>query len=128
MYNSALDGRQVGRFNLFESGGGNVYAIVQIAGYQYRVAPGAQIRVEQMSAQLGAQVKLDQVLLVSEADQINIGKPLVAGASVTATVVKHMRGDKLTVFDYRPNGKRHRVKTGHRQSYTWLRVDEIVAG
>lgn len=105
-----------------------MYAVIEVAGFQYRVAPGERVRVERMPAELGAQVKLDRVLMVADGDQVKVGKPDLAGASVTATVVEQSKGDKIVVFDYRPGGKRHRVKTGHRQNYTWLRVDEIVAG
>lgn len=105
-----------------------MYAVVEIAGFQYRVAQGDRIRVERMPAEVGAQIKLDKVLMVSDAGQVRVGQPTVAGASVTATVLDQRKGDKIIVFDYRPGGKRHRVKGGHRQNYTWLRVDDIVAG
>jgi large subunit ribosomal protein L21 len=110
------------------SGGENVYAVVKIAGFQYRVTHGERIRTELLPVEVGAQVKLDRVLMVADGDQVTVGQPTVPGASVTATVVEQSKGDKIIVFDYRPGGKRHRVKAGHRQNYTWLRVDEIVAG
>lgn len=105
-----------------------MYAIIEVAGSQYRVTQGERFRVEQLPAQVGAQVKLERVLLVGDEGRIQVGQPVVSGARVTATVVEHGKGDKIVVFDYRPNGKRHRVRGGHRQAYTWLRVDEIVAG
>lgn len=103
-----------------------MYAVVKVAGFQYRVAPGARVRVERLPAEVGSQVKLDQVLLVADGDQVQVGQPSLPGASVTATVVEQSKGDKIVVFQYRPGGKRHRVTSGHRQNYTWLRVDEIV--
>jgi large subunit ribosomal protein L21 len=81
-----------------------------------------------MPQQVGEAVELNDVLLVSDGDQVQVGRPTVGGAKVKATVVEQSQGDKILVFDYRPGGKRHKVKTGHRQDYTWLRVDEIVAG
>ncbi len=105
-----------------------MYAVVKVAGFQYRVTQGERIRTERLPAEIGAQVKLDAVLMVADGDQVKVGQPTVSGASVTATVVERSKGDKIVVFDYRPGGKRHRVKGGHRQEYTWLRVDDIVAG
>ena len=110
------------------SGGENVYAVIEVAGGQYRVTQGERVRVERLPVEVGAQVKLDKVLMVGDGDQVEIGHPTVNGASVTATVVEQSKGKKVIVFQYRPGGKRHRVKGGHRQNYTWLRVDEIVAG
>jgi len=105
-----------------------VYAVIKVAGSQYRVTQGERIRTERLPAEVGAQITLDDVLLVAEGDQVKVGQPTVSGASVTATVVEQSKGDKVVVFHYRPGAKRHRVKGGHRQNYTWLRVDEIVAG
>jgi large subunit ribosomal protein L21 len=104
-----------------------VYAVFQVGGQQFRAGLGEKVRVEALPHQVGDQIVLDDVLLVSGADQVQVGKPTVGGAKVKATVVEQSRGDKIIVFHYRPGGKRHRVKTGHRQNYTWLRVDEIVA-
>ncbi len=105
-----------------------MYAVIQVAGSQYRVAQGERVCVERLPAEVGQQIKLEQVLMVASEDQVSVGKPTVAGASVMVTVLEQSKGDKIIVFQYRPNGKRHRVKGGHRQNYTWLRVDEIVTG
>jgi large subunit ribosomal protein L21 len=105
-----------------------VYAVFQVGGQQFRASVGETVRVEVLPQQVGEQVVLDNVLLVSDAGNVQVGKPTVGGAQIKATVVEQGKGEKIVIFDYRPGGKRHKVKTGHRQNYTWLRVDDIVAG
>jgi len=109
-------------------GGVIVYAVFEVGGQQFRAGLGEKVRVEVLPQQIGDQIVLENVLLVSDAGQTQIGKPTVGGAQVKATVVEQSKGEKIVVFHYRPGGKRHKVRTGHRQNYTWLRVDEIVAG
>lgn len=108
-------------------GGVIVYAIFQVGGQQFRAGIGDKVRVEALPQQIGEAIELDNVLLVADGDQVKVGRPTVGGARVKATVVEQSRGKKIVVFHYRPGGKRHKVKTGHRQDYTWLHVDEIVA-
>lgn len=103
-----------------------MYAVVRVGGRQYRAEPGAQFLVEKLPVPAGEQLTLDQVLLVGEGDQVQIGRPLVAGAVVKATVLTHEKGPKIRIFKYRPK-ERYRRRAGHRQTYTRLRVDEIVA-
>lgn len=105
-----------------------MYAVLKVGGQQFRAGIGDKIRVEALPHNVGDAVELNEVLLVSDESDVKIGQPTVSGAMVKATVVEQSRGDKLIVFHYRPGGKRHKVKGGHRQNYTWLRVDEIVAG
>ena len=105
-----------------------MYAVFQVGGQQFRAGVGETVRVEALPQQVGEQVVLDNVLLVSDAGSVQVGHPTIGGAQVKATVVEQGKGDKIVIFDYRPGGKRHKVKTGHRQNYTWLRVDDIVAG
>lgn len=114
-------------FGRADTGGVIVYAVFQVGSQQFRAGIGDKVRVEQLPQQVGDAVVLDRVLLVADGDQVQVGKPTVGGAKVKATVVEQSKGDKVIVFHYRPGGKRHRVKAGHRQDYTWLRVDEIVA-
>ncbi len=104
-----------------------MYAVFQVGGQQFRAGIGDKIRVEVLPQQIGDAIEFDSVLLVSGEGSVRVGQPTVSGAKVKATVVEQSKGDKLTVFHYRPGGKRHKVKSGHRQDYTWLRVDEIVA-
>ena len=105
-----------------------MYAVFQVGGKQYRAAEGDKVRVERLPQALGETVEIDQVLLVSDGDRLAVGQPTVNGARVVAQVVEQGKGKKIIVFDYRPGGKRHRVKAGHRQNYTWLKVDKIITG
>ena len=104
-----------------------MYAIVKSGGHQYRVAEGETVEIERLTAAVGDTVTLDEVLLVAGGKKgIMIGQPHVAGASVKATVVAEIKGEKIVVFKYKPK-KRYRVKTGHRQKYTRLMIDSITA-
>jgi large subunit ribosomal protein L21 len=104
-----------------------VYAVIRSGGKQYRVQSGEQLRVEALAAQVGAAVSFDEVLLVGEGDGVKVGAPFVSGAQVKATVVSHGRGDKVRIFKLRR--RKHYQKTqGHRQSYTELRIDDIIQG
>ena len=104
-----------------------MYAIIKTGGKQYRVQAGEQVRVEALAAEVGSTVSLEDVLLVGTGDAVKVGAPLVSGAKVKATVVSHGRGDKVKIFKLRR--RKHYQKTqGHRQSYTELRIDDIVQG
>ena len=103
-----------------------MYAVVKSGGKQVRVAVGEMVDVEKLSAAPGETVTLDQVLLVSGDDGIQVGQPTLSGATVTATVVAHGLDRKKVVFHYRPK-HRYRVKRGHRQAYTRIRIEEISA-
>jgi large subunit ribosomal protein L21 len=101
-----------------------MYAVIKTGGKQYRVAPGEKIKIEQIPADVGSQIVLDQVLMVGEGESVKVGNPLVSGAKVTATVVSHGRGEKVRIFKLRR--RKHYQKTqGHRQNYTEIRVDAI---
>ena len=101
-----------------------MYAVLKTGGKQYKVAPGEKLKVEQIPADVGAEVILDQVLLVGEGESVRLGQPTVAGATVTATVVSHGRGEKLKIFKMRRR-KHYQKHQGHRQNYTELRIDSI---
>jgi large subunit ribosomal protein L21 len=102
-----------------------MYAVIQTGGKQYRVKSGEQVRVEALAAEVGTPVSFDRVLALGEGESIRVGAPYVAGASVKATVLAHGRGEKLRIFKLRR--RKHYQKTqGHRQSYTEVRIDEIV--
>ena len=103
-----------------------MYAVIKTGGKQYRVSPGDSIDVERLPNEVGEQIELDQVLLVANGSGAKIGQPLVEGATVKATVTRQARGRKVVVFKFRPRN-RYRRKRGHRQYYTRLRIDEIVA-
>jgi len=102
-----------------------MYAIIKTGGKQYRVKSGEQVRVESLTAEVGAAVSFEEVLAVGEGDAVRVGAPLVSGAQVKATVVAQGRGEKVRIFKMRR--RKHYAKTqGHRQSFTEVRIDEIV--
>ena len=101
------------------------YAIVEDGGKQYKAVEGGTIEVDRFPAEIGEQLDLERVLLVADGDTIQVGAPLVTGATVQATVVSQVKGPKLVVFRYKPK-KRIRAKTGHRQKYTRLQINAIV--
>ena len=103
-----------------------MYAVIKTGGKQYKVAPGEKLKVETLGADVGAEVVLDQVLLVGEGDSVRLGQPIVAGATVKATVVAHGRGEKIRIFKMRRR-KHYQKHQGHRQNYTELKIDSIVA-
>jgi large subunit ribosomal protein L21 len=103
-----------------------MYAIVKTGGKQYPVSPGDSIDVEKLPFDVGEQIELDKVLLVTNGSEAKVGQPLVKGAKVKATVTRQTKGRKVIVYKYSPS-KRYRKKKGHRQNYTRLRIDEIVA-
>jgi len=104
-----------------------MYAVIKSGGKQYRVETGAQVRVELLPAEVGASVSFAEVLLVGSGDAVKIGAPYVSGAQVKATVVSQGRGDKVRIFKMRRR-KHFQKSQGHRQSYTELRIDDIVQG
>ena len=103
-----------------------MYAVIKTGGKQYKVAAGDKIKVEQMPADIGAEVTIDQVLAVGAGDQISVGAPLVAGATVSATVLSQGRHDKVRIFKMRRR-KHYQKRQGHRQNYTELFVSRIAS-
>ena len=104
-----------------------MYAVIETGGKQYRVEVGTELEVELLDVEPGKTVTIDRVLLVADGDESTIGRPLVADASVSAEVVTQTRGPKLISFKYRPKA-RTRVKKGHRQELTVLRIADITLG
>jgi large subunit ribosomal protein L21 len=102
-----------------------VYAIIESGGRQYRAEEGHSFSVEKLPYQVGEQIELDQIFLLANDDNVQVGQPTVEGVLVKATVVEQYRGKKIFVWKYK-SSKRYRRRKGHRQSYTRLRVDEIV--
>jgi len=102
-----------------------MYAVIRTGGKQYRVAPRDVIEVERLPAEAGAAVELSEVLALNDEKSTVIGTPLVNGARVAATVLEHTKGDKVIIFKKRRR-KNYRRRTGHRQGYTMLRIDEIL--
>ena len=103
-----------------------MYAVIKTGGKQYRVAPGQTIRVEKLDGNIGDEVALKDVLLVSDGDQIKVGQPMLSEAEVKATIVEQHRARKIIVFK-KKRRKGYRRTKGHRQYYTAIRVQEIKA-
>ncbi len=101
-----------------------MYAVIVSGGKQYRVAPGDIIQVEKLETPAGETVSLDRVLMVSDDQGVRLGNPILAGASVMATVKAHGRADKIRVFKFRRR-KHYRKTTGHRQHYTEIEITAI---
>lgn len=103
-----------------------MYAVIKTGGKQYRVAPGEKLKVESLAAEVGAEVVLDQVLMFADGDNVSFGSPMLAGATVKATVVSHGRGEKIHIFKMRRR-KHYKKSQGHRQNYTELQINGITA-
>ena len=104
-----------------------MYAVVKTGGKQYKVAPGEKLKIERIPADVGAEVTLDQVLMIvgeGDSDSVRLGQPIVSGAAVKATVVSQGRGEKVKIFKMRRR-KHYQKHQGHRQNYTELRIDSI---
>ena len=101
-----------------------MYAIVRTGGRQYRAEPGKVIDVEKLPVEAGSSVDLEVLLVAPDSGDVVVGRPVVEGATVTATVVEHYRAKKVLIWKYRP-GLRYRRRRGHRQTYTRLRIEGI---
>jgi large subunit ribosomal protein L21 len=104
-----------------------MYAVIETGGKQYRVEVGTELEVELLDVEPGKTITLDRVLLVADGDTAAIGRPVVTEAEVSAEVLRQTRGEKTISFKYRPKARR-RVKKGHRQELTVLRISDIVFG
>ena len=98
-----------------------MYAVVKTGGKQYRVSAGEKLKVEQIPADIGAEITLGEVLLVANGDDLMVGTPMVSGAAVTAKVVSHGRGEKVHIYKMRRR-KHYRKSQGHRQNYTEIEI------
>jgi len=101
-----------------------MYAVIRTGGKQYRVTEGQTLQVEKLAGTAGDAISFDEVLLVGGSDTPKVGRPLVNGASVKAQIMGEERGEKLVVFKFRRR-KNYRRKTGHRQTYTRVRITGI---
>ena len=104
-----------------------MYAVVKTGGKQYKVAAGQKFKVEQIAADVGQEIVLDQILAVGHGADLLIGAPLVPGAAIKATIVAHGRGDKIRIFKMRRR-KHYQKRQGHRQNFTELFIAEIADG
>ncbi len=103
-----------------------MYAVIKTGGKQYRVATGEKIKVEQIAADVGQEIVIDQVLAVGSGAELKVGTPLVSGATVSATVLAHGKHDKVSIFKMRRR-KHYQKRQGHRQQFTELLVGAISA-
>lgn len=103
-----------------------MYAVVKTGGKQYRVSAGEKLKVEQLPAEVGAEIVFDEVLLVADGEAVTFGTPLVAGARISARVLGHGRGEKVRIFKLRRR-KHYRRTQGHRQNYTEIEILGIAA-
>jgi large subunit ribosomal protein L21 len=101
-----------------------MYAVIKTGGKQYKVAAGEKIKVEQIAADVGQEIVIDQVLAVGSGADLTVGAPLVEGASVMATVVAHGKHDKVRIFKMRRR-KHYQKRQGHRQTYTELQIGTV---
>ncbi len=103
-----------------------MYAVIKTGGKQYRVAAGEKLKIEQIPADVGSQVVLDQILMIADGEAVTLGQPLVSGAKVSATVLAHGRHDKVRIFKMRRR-KHYQKHQGHRQNFTEIQIDTINA-
>ena len=101
-----------------------MYAVIKTGGKQYRVAAGEKLKIEQLPADIGAEIVLNQVLLVADGDSLKMGRPLVTGASVQAKVLAQGRHDKVRIFKLRRR-KHYQKHQGHRQKFTEIEITGI---
>jgi len=103
-----------------------MYAIVDIAGQQFKVSKDDLVQAHRLQGDEGSEVEFDKVLLLSDDKDVQVGAPYVKGAKVTASIVEHKKGDKALVFK-KKRRKGYKVLNGHRQPYTTLQIKDIVA-
>jgi large subunit ribosomal protein L21 len=118
------EGTEVGEYTIREVH--HMYAIIKTGGKQYRVQEGDVLNVEKLDAEKDAEVVFDEVLAIVNDGEVTVGKPVVEGAKVTATVVEQGKADKILVFKYRAKSN-YRKRAGHRQPFTTVKISGIQA-
>jgi large subunit ribosomal protein L21 len=103
-----------------------MYAVIASGGKQYRVSEGQLIKLETLPTEIGGIVEFDKVMLIADGDDVKIGAPLIDGATVTAEVIEHGRGEKIRIIKFRRR-KHHMKHMGHRQNYTQVKITSIGA-
>lgn len=101
-----------------------MYAIVEIAGQQFKVAKDQRVYVHRLEGEEGSEVSFDNVLLIDNEGKVNVGAPAIKGAKVTGKILKHLKGDKVIIFK-KKRRKGYKKKNGHRQSFTQVVIDKI---
>ena len=103
-----------------------MYAVIKTGGKQYRVSSGETLKIETIPGEVGSAIVLDKVLMLADGEQLKVGKPLLLGATVQATIISNGRGDKVRIFKMRRR-KHYQKNQGHRQNYTEIRIDGFSA-
>jgi large subunit ribosomal protein L21 len=103
-----------------------MYAVIKTGGKQYRVQAGLKLKIEQIPADVGSELVIDQVLMIADGENVSLGKPLLSGASVVAKVLEQGRHDKVRIFKLRRR-KHYQKHQGHRQNYTEIQITGITA-
>ena len=103
-----------------------MYAVIKTGGKQYCVTPGEQLQVEKIPGEVGDAVTFDQVLLTSDGEAVQVGRPFIENAKVVAKIARHGKGRKIVVFKYKRR-KNYRRKRGHRQPFTLIKIENIEA-
>ncbi|HXY31900.1 MAG TPA: 50S ribosomal protein L21 [Gemmatimonadaceae bacterium] len=103
------------------------YAIIRTGGLQFRVEPGKTVRIPSLDGEVGSRITFDEILLGSDGTTVRAGAPLLGGASVSAEIVRHGKGDKVVVFKMKRR-KNYARKQGHRQPFTEVRINDITLG
>ena len=101
-----------------------MYAVIKTGGKQYRVIQGETLKIESLDGEVGSAIVFDKVLMLGEGDKVSVGKPLLSGATVNATIVANGRHDKVKIFKMRRR-KHYQKHQGHRQNYTEIRIDSF---
>jgi large subunit ribosomal protein L21 len=101
-----------------------MYAVIKTGGKQYKVAAGEKLKIEKLAGDVGSKVVIDKVLMINDGENTTIGAPLIAGATVNATVLAHGRADKVMIFKFRRR-KHYRKTQGHRQSFTEILINDV---
>lgn len=104
-----------------------MYAVFKTGGKQYRAATGDILKIEKIEAEKGALIDLDEVLMIGEGDDVQVGAPFLEGTKVTATVLEQGRRDKVTIIKFKRR-KHHRKQAGHRQYFTCIQIEDVVTG
>ena len=101
-----------------------MYAVIETGGKQHRVIEGEQLKVEKLEAETGSTISFDRILMVGEGDTVKLGSPIVKGASVSAEIIQHGRGDKIRIVKFKRR-KHHIKRQGHRQWFTEIKITAI---
>ncbi|MAY27489.1 MAG: 50S ribosomal protein L21 [Polycyclovorans sp.] len=102
-----------------------MYAVIKTGGKQYKVVAGERLKIETLTAEVGATVSFDEVLMIGEGEQITVGAPLISGGKVNAEILAHGRGEKIRIIKHRRR-KHYHKEQGHRQNFTEVKITEIV--